>query len=251
MIKQVVLVSVGRNPVSGVRRASPHDAVAMNLGLSLGGTQEVIHAGDPDEPALHDYLAYGAAAVRVLPVTDGADSLPLLVTALKGYDLILCGDRAEAGSGSGLLPYLLAKALNLPVVSAALEVKQVGDSVEVLQFLPKGKRRTVRVALPAIIAVHRLADHRPAYVYAKRRQGRILTEQTGPVAPAAPSPWVTSPAGKRLIKLAPAETRQGHARMLAAITLESASGIIVKTGSAAEKARAIMTYLRDNRLIGS
>ena len=250
MLKQAVLVSIGRNPVSGVNRASPTDCVAMTLGLGLGGTQDVIHAGDPAEPALHEYLAYGAPAVQVLSAPDGADPLPALTSVLSGYDLILCGDRAEAGSGSGLLPYLLAKALNLPVVSAALEVKPVGDAVEVLQFLPKGRRRPVRVPLPAVIAVHRLADYRPSYVYARRRQGRILSQE-GVAGPAAPSPWATSPAGKRLVKLAPAETRQGHARMLAAITLESAAGAVIKTGNATEKAEAIMTYLRDKRLIGS
>lgn len=247
-LKQAVLVSVGRNPVSGAPRASLNDSVALALGRRLGGAPAVIHAGDPGEQALHDYLAYGAETVGVLPTPEEADILPLLTQALMGYNLILCGDRAESGQGSGLLPYLLAKALNLPVISAALDVKLVDDSVEILQFLPKGKRRTIRVKLPAIVTVHRLASQPPAYVYAQRRRGRIINLPAMP-ANLTPSPWVSAPAGKRLVKFAPSETRQGHARMLAAIALESTGGAVVKEGGAAEKAQVIMTYLRRNRLI--
>lgn len=247
-LKQAVLVSVGRNPVSGACRASLNDTVALALSRRVGGEATVLHAGDPDEQALHDYLAYGAQTIEVLPAAAEADILPLLTQALQGYSLILCGDRAESGQGSGLLPYLLAKALNLPVISAALDVKLVDDSAEIVQFLPKGKRRTIRVKLPAIITVHRLASQPPAYVYAQRRRGRIVS-QPGVAAQPAPSPWVSAPAGKRLVKFAPSETRQGHARMLAAIVLESTGGAVMKDGSTAEKVQGIMTYLRRNRLI--
>lgn len=60
-----VLVSAGRHPVSGAPRYSRNDAAALDIGRALaaahGAQLEVLHAGDPGNPALEDYLALGAA----------------------------------------------------------------------------------------------------------------------------------------------------------------------------------------------
>lgn len=249
-LKLAVLVSVGRNPISGAARASRNDVLALDLANTLAPAPLVLHAGDPAQPALQDYLAYGATSLEVLPVPVGADALPPLAQRLGGCDLVLCGDSAEAGEGSGLLPYLLAKALNVPVVTAALELSLRDGEVEIVQFLPKGKRRVVRVVLPAVIAVHKLAPRRPLYVHSRRRSGRIVCSSVAlPPAPVGSSPWRLEPARKMPQRLAPPETRQGHTRMLAAIAMESRSGTLISEGDADAKARAILAYLRGNRLI--
>ena len=58
-----VLVSVGRHPVSGAPRYSRNDALALDLGRTLAGRHharlDVLHAGDPADPALAEYLALG------------------------------------------------------------------------------------------------------------------------------------------------------------------------------------------------
>ena len=58
MIEVVVLLSVGRHPVSLRRRRAPMDARALELALRLPEVSILgLHAGDPEEPALRDYLA--------------------------------------------------------------------------------------------------------------------------------------------------------------------------------------------------
>ncbi|MBE0630174.1 MAG: electron transfer flavoprotein subunit beta/FixA family protein, partial [Burkholderia vietnamiensis] len=56
-----VLVSVGRHPVSGTARYSRNDAAALELGRQLAERHraqlDVVHAGDPANQALAEYLA--------------------------------------------------------------------------------------------------------------------------------------------------------------------------------------------------
>ena len=77
-MKIAVLVSVGRHPVSGVARYSRNDAAALTLALSLAkghnATLDVLHAGDPSNPALKEYLALGAGSVEVLDMGSEAGS---------------------------------------------------------------------------------------------------------------------------------------------------------------------------------
>jgi len=129
-MKIAVLVSVGRHPVSGVARYSRNDAAALTLALSLAkqhnATLDVLHAGDPSNPALQEYLALGARSVEVLALPDAgdgqADASAPLAARLQGYDLVLTGTRAEGAFDSGMLPYRVANALNIPLVGAAVDV---------------------------------------------------------------------------------------------------------------------------------
>src|SRR3954447_3340737 len=129
-MKIAVLVSVGRHPVSGVARYSRNDAAALTMGLTLAkahdATLDVLHAGDPSNPALKEYLALGARSVEVLEVAREseiqADPASLLAARLHGYDLVLTGTRAEGAFDSGMLPYRVANALEIPLVGAAVDV---------------------------------------------------------------------------------------------------------------------------------
>ena len=60
-IDVAVLLSVGRHPASLRNRAAAADARALELALRLGDGVRIraLHAGDPAEPALRDYLAMG------------------------------------------------------------------------------------------------------------------------------------------------------------------------------------------------
>jgi electron transfer flavoprotein beta subunit len=247
MSRIALLVSAGRNPVSGSPRACRNDAVALELARSLGGDLTLLHAGDPDNPGLTDYLAYGAAAVDVLPIGPGADILPALAQRLAGFDLILCGSRAETGEESGMLPYLLAETLALPVVGQALSLVIDGTEAEITQFLPKGARRRVRVVLPAVVCVHPLAPMTPRYAQARKISGRIV-RLPAPDAAAMAECWRVEPAAKRPVRLRAQRKEAGHNRMLSAIAPAAKGGEILREGSAAEKAQAILTYLRRHRL---
>jgi electron transfer flavoprotein beta subunit len=256
-MKIAVLVSVGRHPVSGTARYSRNDATALSLALSLAkqhaATLDVLHAGDPSNPALSEYLALGARSVEVLDLSSipqwQTDAAPPLATRLKGYDLVLTGTRAEGAFDSGMLPYRVANALAIPLVGAAVNLTIRDDCAEIRQFMPKGLRRRVEVDLPALVAVHPMANAAPTYAYARLREGTIRAVPVQAVTHADHLAWTIRPATARPVRLAAAEKRSGHSRMLSATTTESRGGNVVIEGSSVEKAQVILAYLREHQLV--
>jgi electron transfer flavoprotein beta subunit len=261
-MKIAVLVSVGRHPVSGTARYSRNDAAALTIALSLakehGAALDVLHAGDPSNPALNEYLALGARSVEVLEISAEphlqVDAAPLFAARLQGYDLVLTGTRAEGAFDSGMLPYRVAHALEIPLVGAAVDLSLLDGCAQVRQFMPKGVRRRVEVRLPALIAVHPLANAAPTYAYARLCEGSVRVAATQAQAGSrALNPddlaWTSRPAAAKPVRLAAAEKRSGHARMLSATTTESRGGSVVIDGSSVEKAQVILAYLREHQLV--
>jgi electron transfer flavoprotein beta subunit len=247
-----VLVSAGRHPVSGAPRYSRNDAAALETGRQLaqrhGAKLDVLHAGDASNPALEEYLALGAERVEVLICGEHDDAVTALARRLQGYDLVLTGTRAEGAFDTGMLPYRIADALGYPLVGSAVDATFAEGAVTVRQFLPKGVRRRVEVTLPAVVAVHPLANVTPRYAYARQRAGSIGRSQTDMPVDRETQAW-TLAAARKPVKLAAAEKRGGHARMLSAVTTESRGGSVVIEGSSVEKAQAILGYLREHQLI--
>ncbi len=240
-----VLVSDGKNPVSGEARHCRNDSLALQVGLNLVPDLTVLHAGNADNPALQDYLALGASHIDVVP-TNG-DMVESLAAQLQNVDLILTGTRAENGEDSGLLPYLLAAKLNLPLVAGALEITQSGNHLEILQFLPKGQRRRVRVKLPAVVVVHPLAAVELCHVHARQILGNI-TAHPATNSAVHHTPWrIDTP--RKPIKLKAPLVQTGHERLMAAITSKNKGGTVVNDGNCVEKAQVILNFLREHRLI--
>lgn len=253
-----VLVSAGRHAVSGAPRYSRNDALALDLARMLAGRHrarlDVLHAGDAADPALAEYLALGASEVEVLACAPSADPAGLLADRVRGYDLVLTGTRAEGARDSGMLPYRVAAALDMPIVSGAVDIDVDGaaGAAIVRQFLPKGLRRRVRTALPAVIAVHPLANVEPRYAYARLRSGAVRSghvESVNGAGSAEVDAWTCGPVERKPTRFAAAEKRSGHARMLSATTTESRGGNVVFEGSSVEKAQVILSYLREHQLI--
>ncbi|KVE28627.1 drug:proton antiporter [Burkholderia singularis] len=248
-----VLVSIGRNPVSGMPRYSRNDAAALDIGRALaaehGARLSVIHAGDPGNPALADYLALGAAEIEVLECADGDDAIAALAARVRGCDLVLTGTRAEGAYDSGMLPYRLAASLGWRFAGAAVDVGVEAGRATLRQFLPKGLRRRVDAALPAVVAVHPLANAAPRYAYARLRAGTVRAGRVMVDASTEAAQWTKRTANRPPVKLAAADKRSGHARMLSATTTESRGGNVVIEGSSVEKAQVILAYLREHRLI--
>ncbi|WP_431824495.1 electron transfer flavoprotein subunit beta/FixA family protein [Burkholderia sp. F1] len=254
LLKRIaVLVSVGRHPVSGALRYSRNDAAALELGRTLAERHhsqlDVIHAGDPITPALAEYLALGAREVEVLTCRDGDDVAQALAARVEGYDLVLTGTRAEGAYDTGMLPYRVAAALGYPLVGSAVDVTIDAGRATVRQFLPKGLRRRVDAALPAVVAVHPLANAQPRYAYARLKAGSVRPVRVSPGADAGAAAWAVGAIERKPVKLAAAEKRSGHARMLSATTTESRGGNVVNEGSSVEKAQVILAYLREHQLI--
>jgi electron transfer flavoprotein beta subunit len=254
-LKRIIsLVSTAKHPVSGTPRHCQNDSIAMGLGLTIAKSatahMEVVHAGSADDPALLDYLAFGAEKINVIPADGNTDIAMLLAENLVNADLILTGSRAESGLDSGLLPYMLASKLNIPIVANALEIKQISSGIEILQFLPKGKRKLVAVSLPAIVTVHPLAPVALNYAYAKKSIGKINVHSNNSKHPNASNlGWQTQAPMRKPIKLKASETKTGHERLQSAITTEGRNGTVVNDGNNVEKAQVILRYLREHRLI--
>ncbi|QYY28152.1 MULTISPECIES: drug:proton antiporter [Cupriavidus] len=248
-----VLVSIGRHPVSGATRYSRNDAAALEIGLALADKHRaqlaVLHAGDATEPALAEYLALGAREVEVLACGAADDAARTLAARVKDYDLVLTGTRAEGAYDTGMLPYHVAAALGRPLLGAAVDVDIAEGRVTVRQFLPKGLRRRVEAVLPAVVAVHPLANVQPRFAYARLRAGVIRTAPAARFADANAATWTLGAAERKPVRLAAAEKRSGHARMLSATTTESRGGNVVNGGTSVEKAQVILAYLREHQLI--
>ena len=78
--------------------------------------------------------------------------------------------------------------------------------------------------------------------------GQVVRHDAGAV-PALDTTWRVEPAIKRPVKFKARESKAGHARMLSAIVTEAKGGAVINTGSAADKAQAILAYLRGHKLI--
>ena len=248
-----VLVSVGRHRVSGVSCYSRNDAAALDIARTLaqkhGARLEVLHAGDASNLALTDYLALGAPRIDVLACRDDDDAAALLAQRLRGVPLVLTGTRAEGAYDTGTLPYRLAEALGYALVESALDVAVQRDGAAITQFLPKGFRRSIEAALPAVVAVHPQAAVTPRYAYARAVAGAIESHPESALPDSDAHAWRIAPAQRKPIKLAAAEKRSGHARMLTATTTESRGGNVVIEGTSVEKAQVILSYLREHRLV--
>lgn len=250
-----VLVSAGRHPATGAPRACRGDAVAMALGHRLAGEHlRVVFAGAKDEPALLDYLAYGAREIEVVSGAGGSDTglARRLSRQLSGADVILTGCRAENGLGSGLLPYALAEELHRPIAANILDIDASVQDLQLRQFLPKGKRRTLAVPRPAVLTIHPLAPVQLSYAHARRVSGRIteyLVDAPDTSDDAPEQTWTVTPAGRQLVRLKAGDKKSAQDRLNAAIATEVKRGTTVSSGSDLAKAEAILAYLREHRLV--
>ncbi len=241
-----ILVSAGKNPVSGQPRHCRNDSLALQLGLNLAEDVKVLHAGDANSPALQDYLALGAKQIDVISADNMIENF---AEQLSHTDLVLTGMRAENGEDSGLLPYLLAAKLNLPIVTGVLDISARASEIEVLQFLPKGQRRRVKVRLPAIVVAHPLAPVELRYIEAQRGLGSINTLAANNTSVSlAASQWQVEPLRKP-IKLVASAALTGHERLMAAISSKAKGGAVVNEGNNVEKAQVVLAYLREHQLI--
>ncbi len=95
----------------------------------------------------------------------------VLAAATKqlGFDLVLIGDRS-ADEGQGAVGPAVAEALSVPHLSAALDV-QLDDDAAIARRRDDGHVRTLRLPLPALIAVTRSAAEAPSVTL---REGAVI-----------------------------------------------------------------------------
>lgn len=256
-----VLVSAGIHPASGRARRSQLDARAVELGLGLAGTGlNLLHAGDPANPCLREYLGMGLPSMQVLAVEPSQDPLPALLWQLEQQcpQILLAGCAAEQGEASGLLPYLVAKKLGWPLVNNIAGIRSVENGyAELLQALPRGQRRVVRVRLPFVATVDKAAPapRQSAFAVARRGQLDVLgipSEVVSKCAAVADSVDI-QPARKRPRRLAAAMDsgpKSAADRFKAATAKQASSGnTVMNNQPVSEQAQAIFKLLLEEGVV--
>jgi electron transfer flavoprotein beta subunit len=250
-----VLVSIGRHPTSGRARRADRDARALELALRLSpaAQPQVIHAGDPREPALRDYLGMGIGSLTVLDLPADADPIPALVEHLKTLRprLVLAGAGAEAGECSGMVPYALAAALDAAIAADIAEVALGGDCVELLQALPRGRRRRLSAPLPAVVTIGSGAPPARPFAFGAARRGRIEVVAAAAVPDDERAQWRLRPARPRPKRLKVAGGGSAAERLRAATEIAAGRGRLLVDPPPAEAARAIWDYLRAEGIVRS
>ncbi|MDX1726090.1 MAG: electron transfer flavoprotein subunit beta [Pseudomonas sp.] len=242
----ITLVSIGAHPTSGRPRRAEQDARAVELGLRLAGDQlQLLHAGDPADDALRAYLGMGLSELTVLEQPSNGDALPLLSNYLKdsGAQLVLTGSQAETGEGSGMLPFLLAEQLGWPLVVGLAEVEKIENGMaQVLQALPRGQRRRLKVRLPFIACVDNAAPAARQSAFGPARRGQLQAcEQTivddsllveARFQPARPRPKrlkvIKAKTGAERMKAATAKAAGGGGQVLKDVSPQAGAEAIFK-----------------------
>lgn len=250
----VTLISIGSHPASGRPRRAEQDARAVELGLQLAGEKlNVVHAGDPQEDTLRAYLGMGLPGLTVLEQSREADALPALAEHLQlaKAQLVLTGTQAETGEGSGMLPYLLAERLGWPLIVGLAEVESIdGNTVQVLQALPRGQRRRLRVRLPFVASVDSAAPAARQSAFGPARRGTLEREAVELVDDPLYADAQWQPARPRPKRLKVIKAKTGAERMKAATAKATGGGGQVLNGvSPQEGAEAIFKLLLDEGML--
>lgn len=252
--KVISLVSIGAHPTSGRARRAEQDARAVELGLQLAGADlQVLHAGDAAEPALRAYLGMGLAELHVLEQPQGADALSVLGDYLQGAgaQVVLTGSQAETGEGSGMLPFLLAERLGWPVVVGLAEVESISNGVaQVLQALPRGQRRRLKVRLPMLATVDNAAPKPRQSAYGPAQRGRLAVDEVELVQDELLDSSELQPAKPRPKRLKVIKAKSGADRMKAATAKASGGGgQVLKDATAQAGAQAILKLLIEEGVV--
>ncbi|MCE2565252.1 hypothetical protein [Komagataeibacter sp. FNDCF1] len=235
----MVLLSRGRHPVSGRPRAARADVSALSLALDITATPRALHVGNPADPALRDYLGMGLPRLHVRGPADGdVEITPAILSFVQSPvpDLIICGDRAEQGECSGMVPYLLARALGCALVADVAAVECVRENaVTVIQAGRGGMRQRLHVAMPAVLMVAAAGPPPRQFAYDRARRGIIVPEPFAFATDQERAAWPSGPARARPPRLrAGGDARTGRAN------------VVLQDPTPRQAAEAIRDFLKQN-----
>jgi electron transfer flavoprotein beta subunit len=163
--------------------------------------------------------------------------------------MVLAGGRGEGGEESGVVPYLAAEALGMPVVPEVAGLSLDGGEARLIQALPRGRRRLVEARLPLIAAVNAAAPPARQVAFAKARRGVVETMPAEAaidiiLATAERCPWRPRPK-----RLAVAAGGSAADRLRAMTETKAGAGAVLIRPAPEEAARAIYDYLVGKGLV--
>lgn len=246
-MKILILLSAGRHPSSGAPRPVPVELQAIMLALSLpDATATGLHAG-PDDAAIADAFGHGLNAITILDIDEHDDPLPALRAeiALQKPDLILAGRRGMGGADSGLLPYRLAHACNIPIIADAMAIEPDGNNITVIQALKRGARRRIVVSTPALVTIHDAAPPPRPFIHSARLAGQINHKPGTPTPSAVATPELEIRpyrARPKLIGNGPSGA-SAEDRLRAATEATSQGGRLMLNPTPDDAAEAILDYV--------
>ncbi|MFT2110632.1 electron transfer flavoprotein subunit beta [Marinomonas sp. 2405UD68-3] len=252
-LRIVSLISIGKHPQSGRERRADQDARAVELGLALSKDRlTVLHVGDAEQAALRQYAGMGLDEIQVLEAPSQADALIPLTDYMQEHapTIILTGVRAESGESSGMVPYLLAEKLGWPMVPRIADIVSINDGMaEVLQALPRGQRRVIKVALPFIASVDTAAPEARQSAFGPASRAALTTQICAVETDDVAVKWAEAPARKRPKRLKIIKAKTAAERFKAATAKpQGESGKVLIKESDQEKAQEILNLLVEEKV---
>lgn len=246
-MKAVILLSGGRSAATGNPAPPQAELSAIRLAVGLGAELIGLHAG-PAAEAAKPALGHGLGVIRHIPMSGNADISTAIVAEITRIApaIVLAGNRATGDGETGLLPYLLARALGWPILADAAHVSRDDDGeFTVEQALPRGLRRRLRQKGPLVVTVHPSAPAAMPYAFGQARRGRVDTVPAPSTQPdAAEEPALRPHRPRARIMRGAVSGGSAADRLKAATESASGGGDLMMDPDPEEAARAILAHLR-------
>lgn len=178
-MKICVCLSIGLHPASLRERMAESDRCALELALQSGHDVIAIHGGAKESEVLQQYLGMGVSRIIFLESAkqDPMEGIAEIIQGEK-VDLILTGNKAETGLGSGMFPYILSNKLSLPVMHNISQFELSPDQITFSQVRPGGRRQRFCGAFPCLLVVASNVVQPRMSTLQHQREGVIETHTT-------------------------------------------------------------------------
>lgn len=270
----IQLPSNGTRAPSGLRMPNRADECAVEMAVRFcgrqGGSVTLLSVAPPEsEEMLGMYVGIGAEALvrvwdAVLAEADVGTVAYVLAKALERLkpDLILCGDCALGGMGTGLTGPLLAEYLSWPFVGSTTDLQADSEGgLRVYCLIEHGDRQLLWVPIPAVIAVSPNAPSPRYPALAKIRRAKretwdlkaldLKTEEiTEAALPMTATEWVFARPRPRKLFMPPSTASAAERlRMVMAGGMKKKTQDNFVEESPEKAAEQILQFLRQEKLI--